>query len=283
MIDFVKVITKQPNSILNNNYLDFKGTFKQNGGEISNKYETIYKGLKFEYYENSEVLLIKGSLHKYFNNGLHNYNDFDYNALNTVLTDISLKFNLCLDSCYLQNIEFGLNIEPPIKTNDLLINLLLHRSEILKNISITNGFFKQAVYSQFIIKAYNKAMQYKLTDEIFRFEIKIIKMQKIKHLNIRTLDDLKNKNLLMAFYKVLLNEWLNVTQFEQPNKKSSIKAIIKDKKFYQWQNPNYWQSLSKQAKNRQKKNFKKYVLNHTPNHYNKIVNLLNDKINDLLK
>lgn len=283
MIDFVKVITKQPITFLNNNLLDFNGTFKQNGGEILNKYEATYKSLKFQYFEQSEILLIKGSLHKYFNNGLHNYNDFDYKALSRVLIDIALKFNLCLNNCIIQNIEFGLNIRPPIKTNDLLDNLMIHKNEIFKTISLNKGYLKQVIHSQYIIKAYNKAMQYKLKDEVFRFEIKAIKMQKIKVLDIKTLEDLKSKKVLIAFFEVLLNEWSNILMFEPQPINKDIKPVLKTKKHYQYQSPTYWQNLSKQAKNRQKIIFNNYIENHTANNHKKIIDLLISKFNQLIK
>lgn len=283
MIDFVKVITKQPKSFLRNKHLDFNGTFKENGGEISNKYEAEFNSMKFIYFEKTELLEIKGSLHKYFNNGLHNYNDFNYNNLIFVLNDISTRFNINLKECILQNIEFGLNIKPPLETNELLKNLLIHKTEIFKEISILKGNFKQAVHSQFIIKTYNKAMQYKVNENIFRYEIKVIKMQKLNNINLKSLLDLKDKSILNAFFNVLLNEWNNIILFEKPLQINDLKPILRNKKIYQWNSLNFWNELTKQARNKQRNDFNKYINKHTENNYKKIKNILELKFIELIK
>jgi hypothetical protein len=66
--------------LLNNDLLLFPLPIDENGGEILNKTRTSeHLGLIFIIKNNNVKLM--GSLHKYFNRGLHNFNDFHFTDL----------------------------------------------------------------------------------------------------------------------------------------------------------------------------------------------------------
>ncbi|MBK6821528.1 MAG: hypothetical protein IPG87_00430 [Saprospiraceae bacterium] len=52
-----------------------------------------YKNLDFEIFKNGAVYL-KGSLHVFWNDGIHNYNDFGIEGLKTVLKELETKFGI---------------------------------------------------------------------------------------------------------------------------------------------------------------------------------------------
>jgi hypothetical protein len=77
MIDGILILSLAVivNELLNNDLLLFPLPIDQNGGEILNKPRTSeHRGLLF-ILKNDNIKL-KGSLHKYHNNGEHNYNDY---------------------------------------------------------------------------------------------------------------------------------------------------------------------------------------------------------------
>ena len=82
------------------------------------------------------------------------------------------------------------------KNPKIVKNLLIHLTQPFKYYSIKGSDYKQAIHSRYYIKAYNKSLQYKKEDEIFRFEIKYKRMLALNNLNIRTLDDLNDPNKL---------------------------------------------------------------------------------------
>jgi hypothetical protein len=139
LIDFIKIIIKDFNpAILEANpLLDFFDNINLSTGEIKttnrqgNKvtpYKSAnYRGLEFKIYDSGTVTL-SGSLHKYWNSGAHNFNDFNFEAFLCVLNDLKTKFTLVLDNCILKCLEIGINIIPPIPTNHILDYCFLHKT-----------------------------------------------------------------------------------------------------------------------------------------------------------
>jgi hypothetical protein len=267
VIDYVKIIFKNLNpSILEaNNLLDFYDTINlttgemkttnRNGNKVTPSKNASYNGLEFKIYETGTTTL-SGSLHKYWNNGAHNYNDFNIEAVLFVLNDLKTKFEVELEQCVLKCLEIGINITPPIPTNHLLDNCLLHKTkpfEYQKN--SVEGKYKQVQHSQYIIKIYNKALHYKskgfqIGAEIMRFEIKYTKMQKLNEKGIFTLQDLIHYGL-ENFKSDLLNEWQNVLFFDKTIQIDPLSEKLK-KAVLEYSNPNYWTGL---LANNQTKNF----------------------------
>lgn len=267
MIDFTKINIENLNpAILEANpLLEFQSNLNESTGEImrtNRKGETItsyknafYNGLEFKIYKNGRITL-SGSLHKYWNSGTHNYNDFDFEAFLYVLSDLKRKFNITPEQCILKCLEIGINITPPIPTNEILDNCFLHKTkpfEYQKNSD--EGKYKQVQHSQYIIKIYNKTLHYKskgfkIDSEIMRFEIKYTKMQKLNEKGIYSLQDLINYGL-HNFKNEVLNEWQNVLfydktiQIDPLSRKTGLSLL-------QYSNPNYWTGL---LANNQNKNF----------------------------
>jgi hypothetical protein len=79
MIDFIKLETK-PNDI--NGFLQrlnvgYKGEFVGETFEVTGKYSAKIKNIKLKILP-SGWLIIAGSIHQFWNDGKHNYNDFYY-------------------------------------------------------------------------------------------------------------------------------------------------------------------------------------------------------------
>lgn len=123
MIDFIKLtIINTDSSILEGNpLLDFCYKVNPNTGQIRtvNKYDVKitpykdahYKDLTFKIYDSGRIT-VEGSLHKYYNSGKHNYNDFTRENLNQVLIDIKSLFKIKLENFVLKCVEVGVNIIP---------------------------------------------------------------------------------------------------------------------------------------------------------------------------
>lgn len=236
-----------------------------------------YKGLKFIIYETG-LITLSGSLHKYWNDGVHNYNDFNFEAFSWVLNDLKTKFGIDPKQCILKCLEIGINIIPPIRTNDILENCLLHKTlpfEWQKNSD--EGKFKQVQHSQYIIKIYNKALHYvskgfEIITEIMRFEIKYTKMEKLNKVGIFTLQDLENYGL-HNFKNELLKEWQNVLFYDNTTRIDPLCSESKKETLLRYSNPNYWTGL---LSNNQKENFKYHR-----GELNKIINKNSNKIKEL--
>lgn len=210
------------------------------GDKITPYKNAFYNGLEFRIYDTGTITLA-GSLHKYWNNGAHNYNDFNLDALNSILKDLNTKFGIVPENCILKCLEIGINVVPPMPTNEILNYCFLHKTlpfEYKHNSD--EGRYKQVQHSQYIIKIYNKALHYKskgfdIDTEILRFEIKYLKMQKLNERGIYNLNDLLNFGL-QNFKKELINEFNNILFYD-----SSISS--KSKSLINYKNPLYWIEL----------------------------------------
>lgn len=254
-----------PSILENNSLLDFYDTINlttgemktinRNGNKVTPSKNATYNGLEFKIYDTGTIT-VAGSLHKYWNAGAHNFNDFDNEAVSFVLSDLKTKFNIEPQQCILKCLEIGINITPPIPTNEILDNCLLHKTkpfEYQKNSD--EGKYKQVQHSQYIMKIYNKALHYKskgfeINTEIMRFEIKYTKMQKLNEKGIYTLQDLIDYGL-HNFKDDVLNEWKNVLYYDNTIQIDHLTTKLK-RAVLKYSNPNYWAGL---LSNKQTKNF----------------------------
>jgi hypothetical protein len=252
LIDFIKIIIKELTPAIleaNTTLLEFQSNVNESTGEImrtNRKGEPItsyknafYNGLEFRIYDTG-LITLSGSLHKYWNSGAHNYNDFNFEAFLYVLNDLKHKFNITPENCILKCLEIGINIIPPIPTNQFLDYCFLHKTkpfEYQKNSD--EGKYKQVQHSQYIIKIYNKALHYKknfdIKTEIMRFEIKYTKMQKLNERGIYNLQELANYGL-HNFKDELLNEFNNILFYDNTIQSQSCSIS-------NYKNPLYWIEL----------------------------------------
>ena len=294
MIDFIKINIKELNpAILEANPLleffdninlltgEIKTTNRQ-GQTIKPYKNAFYNGLEFKIYDNGFITL-SGSLHKYWNKGSHNYNDFNLTAFLCVLNELKHKFNITLEQCVLKCLEIGVNIAPQIPTNQFLDYCFLHKTkpfEYQKNSD--EGKYKQVQHEHYIIKIYNKALHYKsngfnIETEIMRFEIKYKKMQKLNERGIYNLQELANYGL-HNFKDALLNEFNNILFYD-----NTIQS--KSKRIINYKNPLYWIELLNRSTKTSYYKHKEILKNITSNSSNKIqlqtAEIMNDKIDFL--
>ncbi len=287
MIDFIKIIIQEldPSILENNTLLDFYDsinlttgemkTTNRNGNKVTPSKNASYKGLEFKIYDTGTITL-SGSLHKYWNDGAHNYNDFKDEAVLYVLSELNTKFGVDPNKCILKCLEIGINITPPVPTNEILDNCLLHKTKPFEyQINSDEGKFKQVQHSQYIIKIYNKALHYKknfnIKTEIMRFEIKYTKMQKLNERGIFSLQDLINYGL-HNFKDEVLNEWQNVLYYDNTIQIDTLSTKLK-RSILGYSNPNYWTGL---LANNQNKNF-----TYHKNQLKKIIKKNSNKVQDL--
>ena len=289
MIDFIKIklINTDPEVLLNNPLLDFKQLVTVESGELSNNMVARYRGMKFIIYV-SGTTIISGSLHKYMNNGIHNHNDFCRTQLWRVINDFTSTFNLSSRNCTLVNLEVGANVIPTIPTKELLKYLYMHSRKDFKYGDFKNGTYKQVSYSEYYLKAYDKAAQFNLPEQLFRFEIKMTASRIIKKLGVTTLENLKNVWILNRLVIELFNKWQETIIYDP-----YIEIKVKNDRFYydkylKWANPNYWIDLAQNKdihRNRISKEVKLYrefMLCYPTHLHHQLTKILQEKLQSLL-
>ncbi len=237
--------------------------------------QTFYKGLEFQIYETGYIT-IEGSLHKYWNNGAHNFNDFGITQINEVVQDLYRTFGIKPKNCLLKALEIGVNFKPPAKTKTILKHCIIHKTERFKDISLSDeGKYIQALYQRYILKIYDKRTHYKNkgfpvgNDEIMRIEIKYLKMYELNEKGIYTLQDLLNYGL-DKFTPVLLNHWNNVIFYD-------FKALQGTQYENTYSNSNYWENLTYEGLKYHRANLNKLLQSHPENLKLKIAELIKEK------
>ena len=234
------------NTVWNNDLLEYVGKSERLYiDEIKEKQTKKYKNLYFTKYQNR--LEISGSIHYFFNDELHNADDFYIEYCINAIVQIEKIFNLDLNKCYLINLEYGVNINPIIKVTDLIHNLIYHEKRQFVR-TTTHFDYKQAgndAYKQ--VKGYDKSVQFPHECEnTFRFEVRTRQAKFIHNLGLFTLQDLTNIDNYNVLITSLLKEWDNVLLFD-------LSKDI-DTKFF---NTNFWEDILKNGSRNKFNNQKK--------------------------
>lgn len=249
MIDFVKCIIQDmsPDKIKDNPLLNFKTELCETTGVLG-KSIAYHQGLKFVVYAPTIAnpkgrITFEGSLHKYFNGGLHNFNDFGVCDVINVINDLKTKFGIYSNQCTIRQLELGVNINPPILSKSFVRGCFLHGTKRFGWQSTRDeGEYIQADCSRISIKIYDKARHYrnkgyKIPHEILRYEVKYKKMEALNRREIHTLSDLINHGLSDLVKNLLVKEWNRVLFCDE--------VILKQSRYInRYTNTNYWLDLA---------------------------------------
>lgn len=275
-------------SWLDNPRLQFCTYTGVNTGEVlGNSVVAKYKGLKFFIRTNSETgkttqCEIQGSLHKYFNAGKHNANDFNFDDLQMVISDINEKFNVQPETAYLQNIEFGVNVLTPITANEILKNIVAYKNEAFVSLYVEKKEVgKQILQQRQRLKIYDKGKQYKRPEKnLTRFEIAVKKMETLKAYNIKTLADLTQSEKISPLISLLLDWWGNTIYYD---KSINLKHLtdFQQKKVLYYATPRNWQEFNRMQRTRAKVHLQKLMNAYGSNVQAEIGTIISEKWQEL--
>ncbi len=199
-----------------------------------------YKNLKFTLHDSGRVE-IAGSLHMYFNDGAHNWNDFTRVDLWDVIHDLCQWLKIAPTQAKLHNLEFGVNVVFPFNVEEFLGDLLSYKTSPFCRIylSTPGTAYQTKVFGKYL-KCYDKGTQYERPENIFRFELKITAMRNLRAVGIHTLQDLMQGEKLAALGNDLLKAWefvlvkvpMPLSQFTAKEQRI-VEAVIYN---YQWKN-----------------------------------------------
>lgn len=247
MIDFIKLnkrLTRGEVGQLRNK-VDFYGSFVDATGEIismsPNGKRVIphllawHKNMKIKLYPNG-WLEVSGSLHKLFNDGKHNFNQFTKSDLSETVNGLWLVLGVNPWEFKVSAIEFGVNIKPPLKSKYIINNALLYKGKVFETkFHSDEGHYKEVKLTEYSVKIYDKRLHYvsqgyDISDEVLRFELKYNKMRRVNSFGIYTLEDLKEN--IVSLFDPLLNAWDHVLLFDPAIKHEETK--LKYSNIYFW-------------------------------------------------
>ena len=267
----------------NNSNLDFSVLTSVNSGETLGSKRANYRGLNF-IIEPQGKAKIKGSIHKFYNNGLNNATRFTFEDFEKAVNKLS-TFGVNPKTAILRGFEIGLNLDTTICriSNKTFLDSILYckgaeRSDMEINGKMGLGYTYKTTNTKY--KFYNKSEQAQIqTSELLRIETKFSRMRAVENYGLRTLSDLLNKEKLS---KLIIDKYLKAIDetifFEWELIKSTRKIPTKYKsKFKDLRNPDWW---IKDERSRKERFRNKLLLEKLVNLYAKrnIKNILKDLI-----
>ena len=267
MVDFIKIWgyldNYQKNQLMGS--VDFSGSYNiatgesisinSSGKNVSPHLVAYAKNMKIKLYPNGGCQ-ISGSLHKYYNDGKHNFNFFGRSQLSESIQTLSSHLKLDIGDFRLVNIEIGVNIIPPVDSDTIINNAFMYKNKVFENkFHSDEGNYKQASLSDYKVKLYNKRKHYTsqgfyIDTEILRFELKYNVMRTIKDLGVCALNEAESS--LDKLKIPLIEAWEHVLMYDQ-----SLDDYLTEKKRLQYSNPNYWIDL----KSNNQRSFKRHSNN----------------------
>ncbi|MFT4221472.1 hypothetical protein [Dysgonomonas sp.] len=176
-------------AVQDSDILEFK---RYGNGERAN-----YKGLIIT--RDNLSCSVRGSLHKYFNDGKHNYNDFTLSDFIRTISDLEKTLNINADIIRIGRIEAGVNLDIDMDVDEFIGSVILFNNMI--PVSTSQGVVFQ--FREYDIKLYKK----ELKGHKDKLRIEIACKHKSKRDRIikeyttycNTLSDLTNSNVWQAF------------------------------------------------------------------------------------
>jgi len=242
MIDFIKLRILNPDipQIRNNPLLHWNQLTSERTGEIK-EYNAYTDGLTFQII-NNEHLNVSGSLHKYWNSTKRreeqNYNDFTFSDLTGTVLELYERFGIPPGRAIIENIEYGVNIIPPIPVKEILRSVINHKGKPFNRKRSLSMNYLECEHRQYYVKFYDKGGQYR-QGNILRFEVKTRKMESIRITRIKTLSDLTKHHYLQCLGIILTSTFNDLLFYDYTIPDTGIKArerLI----LTQGQNPGYW-------------------------------------------
>ena len=143
--EYAELLYKNPLLKMFSKSEKFSNKLDRENKNIKSTYTKSYKEILFCFFTKDEVftkleILIKP--HYYFNDNLHNANDFSALDCLKTLTEIKNLFNFPVDELTILNTEFGLNAISPIDSKDLILCSIYHEKNEFINSSDSLKFSK---------------------------------------------------------------------------------------------------------------------------------------------
>jgi hypothetical protein len=251
MIDYIKLSFNSiefAHELHQNQFLQIKKIAEvPTTGNIYHCY--TFRGLNFKVYSTGYIQMA-GSLHKFYNGGRHNHNDFTYNGLVRTIQELSDCLGEPIVNFCVHNIEFGLNLHLKESPKNIIDSLITYQSKGFYNpnpitIGDNRGFEKGKRFdlTQYSLKIYDKSQMYSdAQPNIIRIELKFKKMERIKRIGFNTLLDFTQTEKLDEMMNLLLKS-LDGCIFNE-NILSDSLTIKEQLDYKDYINPDYWVGLS---------------------------------------
>lgn len=283
MYDFVKIRTRlsNPEHFVRESGLPFVEGSRTDTGEVIDFWTAELKNMQLCVYQGG-TFLIKGSVHKYHNRGEHNYDSFTLDDYKRVIQELSERISQNLWKYTIDTLEVGVNVSLPIATKEFLDNTYRHKSKGFKDVSVgPKGDYRQAAYSDYFVKIYDKGLQYGKGPNLMRFEVKL-KADELRKLNINLLKETENEQVVARLKEILLQRFAEVVFIDPSIRQEELTDNQRDRLLL-WYNPRFWEELQRNPWSRNSyaneiKKLRKTVSSHSDQIQDQVKHIIKEKL-----
>lgn len=205
--------------------------------EYPNRSEAKYKGLIITVYSEPLQAILRGSIHKFKNEGRHNADCFTYQDFRLALTKLKEELGICSSELEVRRFEIGVNVSLNYPEWQCINTIAL-----INNRMPTKKSNRLSVeYQQYSIKVYSKSKQYSefRGKNIIRIEIAYSRKDKLtKDLcKISTLDEVLEVSVWRKMADVLKRLVCKIVFFDYSEIKKERLEVKEALIFYEWSNP----------------------------------------------
>lgn len=201
------------------------------------KRQAKYKGLIIEILENPFSCYIKGSIHKFSNEGKHNANLFTLEDFIRAIIKLEDELHINRYELTVHRIEVGVNVSLPYPPEHLISDV----TRINAKKPNDHPYGLEVHYQQYSFKIYSKSKQVKeyKKNNILRFEIAFHKMIKFNLTvqKIITLDELTDISVWQKMALMLKDKVRCITMVDYNDLNRIEMTINEALLFYEWSNP----------------------------------------------
>ena len=235
---------------------------------------------------------VRGSLHKYFNGGKHNANDFTPGMARIAMRDLFGVLRLNPDVMRLGGFEFGINVPLPFSP-DRFINAIVAYNPgervPIKTPDVKNKIGVVFEYGDYDVKVYNKSTE---SGEpyhdmnILRVEIRIKRRKIVKNVRLESVSDLLEPVAWKEFIKWLRPVVDRLLIYEHGTVDDSGFSPLKKRLFRDGTTLNYWNLCrmdhSRQTYRNRMKSFENLIGKHsTSSLKERVDSLLQTKLDEI--
>ncbi len=268
MIDGIKIASKQHPSEYWSEHpdLSFISRIDEKTGEILDDGTFAeYKALFFTIYPYkpnpvTRTCYIRGSLARYYKEADTNAFDFNMDDVRSCLNRFQTEFDLNLNTCSIHGLEIGFNVEVPKPIREVL-NCIKQVKGSCPNLFRQNRHYLGLTleHQEYDLKIYDKGRQARTgQNNLLRIELVVKKMNFLKHLEIKTLEDLKSTEKIKTVALMII-QWWQEAIFIEKSMNYKLMTSHEQKKWLYYSNTVNWQNFNLSQRKRAKQHFKKLI------------------------
>jgi len=235
---------------------------------------------------------VSGSLHKFWNHGLHNCDDYTHQKFCNTLVRLHSELGINPEITTFHGIEFGVNIQLPYGANEFIQRVAMY-SDKKKTAAEKEKHGIRVHFDDFEIKVYDKTAQspmYALPNTM-RFEVVIKRSERMRKKLIddnttvcRMLSDLAKIEIwndlhreILRCYDALVIYDIDVQSLQKEHRISDEDARL----LIEGKDIAYWDKLKGMKRKRAYDRFTKLLFEHSSGMKAKVRELISDKIDHL--